>query len=65
MGNGAMAPKAKKKDKEDNEVLTRIAIVSSDRYVDLSITALRSSCEAEALTALFHAICWQCMMHDA
>ncbi|CAL5227998.1 g11052 [Coccomyxa viridis] len=26
-----MAPKAKKKDKEDNEVLTRIAIVSSDR----------------------------------
>lgn len=27
-----MAPKAKKKDKEDNEVLTRIAIVSSDRW---------------------------------
>ena len=28
-----MPPKSKKKDKEDNEVLTRIAIVSADRCI--------------------------------
>ena len=58
-----MAPKAKKKDKEDNEVLTRIAIVSSDRYVVQAITAVRSSYADQALAALIP--CYLLAVHDA
>ena len=58
-----MAPKAKKKDKEDNEVLTRIAIVSSDRYVGLIVTALRLSCVAWAFAMFFP--CYLLAVHDA
>ena len=63
MGSGAMAPKAKKKDKEDNDVLTRIAIVSSDRYVVLAITAWWSSCGDQAFAALIP--CYMLAVHDA
>ena len=55
-----MAPKAKKKDKEDNEVLTRIAIVSSDRCVSFVSSVSDVALPLPALLS-----CYLLAVHDA